>query len=58
MTREVEVHGRRIKLYRVRKYPNAWCSDRSLAHQIGQKRKKLLRELRLTTEEAKVIGEI
>ncbi len=53
MTREVKVYGQRLKVYRVRKCTAAWCSDHDLAHQIGEKREKNLRKLRLNKNELK-----
>jgi len=55
MTREIKVCGQRIKLYRVRRFAAAWCSDRNLAHQIGERREKNLCKLRLNTNEVKTL---
>lgn len=46
-TREIEVHGKRIKLYKVGAYDNAWCSDPRLAHKIEQRRREQDRQLQL-----------
>lgn len=45
--REIEVHGKRIKLYRVGAYDNAWCSDRRLASRIEHRRREQDRQLQL-----------
>ncbi len=58
MTREVKAYGRRIKVYRVRRCADAWCSDRNLAHQIEQRREKNLRELRLNSNEVKELAKL
>ncbi len=55
MTREVKVYDQRFKLYRVRRCASAWCSDRNLATQIGERREKNLRKLRLNTNEVKAL---
>lgn len=45
MTKEIEVYGRRVKLYKVRSHENAWCSDPDLALQIERRIAKLYQEL-------------
>lgn len=45
MTKQIEVYGRTIKLYRVGAYDNAWCSDRRLALQLERRRRELERQL-------------
>ncbi len=57
MTREVELNGRQIKLYRVSGYENAWCSDPGLATSIGRRRQALLRELKSTAEDIVALTE-
>ena len=57
MTREVEVNGRQIKLYRVNGYENAWCSDPVLASKIGKRRQALLRELKSSAEDIVALTE-
>lgn len=58
MKREVKTYGRRIKVYRVRRCADAWCSDRNLAHQIEERREKNLRELRLNSNEVKELAKL
>ncbi len=58
MTREVKAYGRRIKVYRVRKCADAWCSDRNLAHQIEERREKNLYDLRLNSNEVKELAKL
>ena len=58
MTREVKAFGRRIKVYRVRRCADAWCSDRNLTHQIEARREKSLRELRLNSNEVKELAKL
>ncbi len=58
MTREVKAYGRRIKVYRVRRCADAWCSDRNLAHQIEERREKNLHELRLNSNEIKELAKL
>jgi len=58
MTREVKAYGRRIKVYRVGRCADAWCSDRKLAHQIEERREKNLRELRLNSNEVKELAKL
>ncbi len=55
MTREVKVYDQRVKLYRVHRFAAAWCSDRNLAHRIGERREKNLHKLRLNTNEVKAL---
>ena len=57
MIREVELNGQQVKLYKVRGYENAWCSDPRLTHQIERKRREIFRELRLTTKQIKTIAD-
>ena len=58
MTREVKAYGRRIKLYRVRRCADAWCSDRNLTQQIEERREKNLREFRLNSNEVKELAKL
>lgn len=58
MTRQVKIHGRRLRLYRVHGYDNAWCSDPELTEMIQRKRGQLLRELRYTPEEVEAIDPV
>jgi len=55
VTKDVKVYGQRIKLYRVRRFAAAWCSDRNLAYQIGERREQNLRKLRLNTNEVRAL---
>ncbi|MFQ5850416.1 MAG: hypothetical protein ACE5JU_07485 [Candidatus Binatia bacterium] len=57
MTRQIQIHGQRINLYRVRGYDNAWCSDPRLALRIQRKRQQLLRELRSTAQDLQAVAE-
>ncbi len=57
MTRQVEINGRPVKLYRVSGYENAWCSDPELAITIGRRRQTLLRELKSTAQDIVALTE-
>jgi hypothetical protein len=57
MTRQVEINGREVKLYRVSGYENAWCSDPGLATSIGRRRQALLLELKSTAEDIVALTE-
>jgi len=57
MTRQVEINGRQVKLYRVSGYENAWCSDPGLATSIGRRRQELLRELKSTAQDIVALTE-
>ncbi len=57
MTRQVEINGRQVKLYRVSGFENAWCSDPGLATSIGRRRQALLRELKSTAEDIVALTE-
>jgi hypothetical protein len=57
MTRQVEINGRQVKLYRVSGYENAWCSDPELATSIGRRRQSLLRELKSTAQDIVALTE-
>jgi len=57
MTRQVEINGRQVKLFRVSGYDNAWCSDPELATRIGQRRQTLLRELKSTAQDIVALTE-
>jgi len=57
MTRQVEINGLQVKLYRVSGYENAWCSDPELATSIGRRRQSLLRELKSTAQDIVALTE-
>jgi hypothetical protein len=51
VTREVEIHGERVKLYEVRGYSDGWCSDPELTQRIERRRRDLLRILRAAAKD-------
>lgn len=55
MTRQIEVHGKRITLYRVDGYENAWCSDPRLAAIIERRRKEIERQLQAAIERNRAV---
>ena len=57
MERQVEIDGKRLKLYRVNGYENAWCSDSQLAQQIGRRRQQWLRELKSSAQDIVALTE-
>lgn len=57
MTKDIDLYGRQIKLYKVHGYANAWCSDRRLILKVERKRKELFRELSFTPKQTKALEE-
>jgi len=57
MTKDIQLHGQQLKLYRVSGYANAWCSDQQITQRVERKRKELFRELRYTEKQTKALEE-